>query len=258
MNFRFAIFLLFCLSVLSSDAQYRKSIPGYLGSKNAFAISVMPNIVSTATLFDLNQIPPLGLLYERAISRRGSLSFCLGLSSGVINMDAYKGFSYNRNNKLRVMVNGISRALEEMDGRLSYKYQYYSVAKSYYMLRSGAIAPQGKYIKSGLTLYRYQIVRDDMSYRIYDGFKFETYTNPNGQFRQLLSGSFLLEFGAKRFLGKHVFYQKAIAVNIPFNFWESSQGKTYYNIDEYNEANLGLHLSKIQTFNLSLSIGMAF
>jgi len=259
MTIKQALFILGFFVCTFGMGQIQKSIPGFLGSRNAVSVEVMPNFALSEQMLQQFLSPAIGLTFERAMSRRGSLSISIGHSSGVLNEYAYMGFreSQYRNNSLYVYIADEPKKVFSLDGWMHYRNNYVTVAKSYYRLKSGSIAPQGKFLKLGLTYQIFKITKEDFDYTIDDG-SYSKRKNPGKQYKSLNMASFMIEFGSKRFISKHLFFQKAFSLNIPGNLWTTSRGKTYYNIDDYNETNLAFFLSKSQIFNFSLAFGAAF
>ncbi len=246
---------IFCILTFH-DMRAQKSVPGYLGSRNLVGIKVMPNISFDEMFVNQLLLPSINLNYEWVQSRRGSVSFSAGQANNILYEEHYARFRGNENT-LFVTVNNKLVKVKEYHGQLNYNNTYFSVSKSFYNLRSGSIAPQGKYFKMGLTINLMRIKKDQFEYTVEDN-KSTKFTNPNETFKTLKLGSFNMEFGAKRFMGKHIFIQKALAVNMPFNFWTSSTSHAYYNLEDYNETNLIYAVSVAQTLNLSLALGYAF
>jgi hypothetical protein len=241
--------LLICFSLnLLSFANNGKSIPGYLGSKNAAAIKIQPNFALSENLLRQLIRPSIGLTYERVINRRSSFTIGFGSSKNSIGDSAYYPFE-DRGNYL-ILDNSVYPS--SYYGYINYNNTYLSISKSYYNLLSGSIAPMGFYTKIGYTLNLQKITEDNLSYKIGP--------NPNGnsQYKTQYTSSFNLEFGSKRFINKNIFIQKSIAFNLPFNFWSTSNYHNYNNIEDYNETNLNFYLSKARTLNLSIGVGAAF
>jgi hypothetical protein len=246
------IFIL-CFLSLAAYLPGQKSIPGYKGSVNAVSFRVMP------VLFNIEQIiyPNIGFEYERAISRKTSITVSAGIAPGIMDGSQLRLFDNQR--PLRVSYNGVERNISTFTGSINYNNNFVSVSKAFYMLKSGSIAPQGKYLRMGLTLNQLKIKKENNTYGFIDNKSYTTFKNNTGvTYKSMNLTSFNLEFGSKRFISKSIFYQKSLAFNVPFNFWSASRNKTYYNIEDYNENALVMYISKIQTLNCSLSIGMAF
>ncbi len=241
--------LLICFLInLYSFASNGKSIPGYLGSKNAVAIKIQSNFAISEDLLRQLIRPSLGLTYERVINRRSSFTIGFGSSKNSIGVPTYYSFE-ERGNYLILDNSGYKSYYE---GYLNYNNKYLTISKSYYNLASGSIAPMGFYTKFGYTLNLQKITEDKFTYLIG--------TNPNGntQYKTQFTSSINFEFGSKRFINKNIFIQKSIAFNLPFNFWSTSNYHNYTNIEDYNETNLNFYLSKTRTLNFSIGVGAAF
>jgi len=241
--------LLICFSSgLFSFANNGKSVPGYLGSKNAASIKIQPNFATSEDILRQLLRPSLGVTFERVINRRSSFTIAFGNSKNSISANAYYPFE-DRGNYL-ILDNSVYKSYYE--GYLNYNNTYLSISKSYYNLLSGSIAPMGFYTKIGYTLNLQKITKDNLTYKIGP--------NPNGnsQYKTQYTSSINLEFGSKRFINKNIFIQKSVAFNLPFNFWTTSNYENYNNIEDYNETNLNFYLSKARTLNISIGVGAAF
>jgi hypothetical protein len=250
-----SILTYFCfLSCGLVNAQAEKSIPGFLGSRNAVCIKVMPNIAFDHMFESQLLSPSINLNIERAISRRGSLTFSIGKANNIITAGSYDRFT-NVKNRLVVSSKNASVKVDRLDGEVQYSNTYFSIAKSYYNLQSGSIAPQGKYFKVGYTLNLLKIKKDNLTYILeYGG----SLTHTDGKYKTRSLGSLNMETGSKRFISRHLFFQKAFAINIPFQFWGISRNNTFFNVEDYNESNLIAVVSVVQTLNVSLAFGYAF
>ncbi len=244
---KFILFVCFSINFYSF-ASNGKSIPGYLGSKNAAAIKIQSNLATSEDFLLQLLRPSIGISYERVLSRRGSITLGFGNSKNTIYSSSYYPFVENKNNRLAFSNTAYSSPIE---GSVEYRNTYFSIAKSYYNLASGSLAPLGFYTKIGYTLNLQKIIKDNMLYLIG--------SNPNGTslYQTQYTSSLNLEFGSKRFINKNIFIQKSIAFNIPFNFWTTSNTR-FVNIEDFNETNLNFYLSKARTLNLSIGIGAAF
>jgi hypothetical protein len=249
-------FILFFIACFYAKAQ--KSIPGYLGSRNLLSVKYMPDLYigndGPATILRIFN-PTIGVTYERAMSRKTSLSFSAGRMNSMVYAGEYDNFRESRRNDLFVTIDKQPVKVDKLKGFVRYRNNYFSVSKSYYRLRSGSIAPQGKFLKIGFTLNNSKIRTDSLTYTLSNK---NTINNNGKSYQGLTLTSFHIEFGAKRFIGKHLFIQKSVAFNIPFNFWDTTRSKYYYNIEDYNETHLAYYLSRKQTLNFSLAIGAAF
>ena len=244
------IFLLYSLLLtIIGFANNGKSVPGYLGSKNAVSLKFQSNVAVSDDFLSQLLRPSVGATYERVINRRSSLSLGFGNSKNRIYDYAYYPFLDNRYNDL-ILDN--TNSYTSLDGYVSYNNTYFNVSKSYYNLASGSIAPMGFYTKIGYTLNFQKITKDAMTY--YIG------ANPNGNslYKTQRTSSLNLEFGSNRFINKNIFIQKSIAFNLPFNFWSTSRDNVFNNIEDFNETYLNFYLSKARTFNISIGIGAAF
>lgn len=245
--------MLLVLPVYSGlQAQNGKSIPGYFGARNAVSFVVSPNVSLSERLFDRLLNPYLGVNLERAINRRSSINIGFGTNSSWFNGYDYYRFTDYAEADLYLEGNSVG----EFSGKLFYSNHYFSVSKSFYFLGAGSIAPQGKYFKMGLNWNFYKITKDQMGYYVYS--KSKTYSNPDSDFKTRTLGSFNMELGSKRFIGKNLFLQTAIAFNTPLNFWSTESGYDYRNINDFNESFIGYKLGYIQTCNISVSLGYAF
>jgi hypothetical protein len=241
--------LLICFSSsLFSFANNGKSIPGYLGSKNAASIKIQPNFATSEDILRQLLRPSLGVTFERVVNRRSSFTIAFGNSKNTISSSSYYPFIENKNNRLAFSNTAYSSPIE---GSVDYRNTYFSIAKSYYNLASGSLAPLGFYTKIGYTLNLQKIIKDNMRYEIGN--------NPNGAslYQTQYTSSLNLEFGSKRFISKNIFIQKSVAFNLPFNFWTTSNTR-FLNIEDFNETNLNFYLSKARTLNISIGIGAAF
>jgi hypothetical protein len=238
-------------------AQNNKSIPGFLGSRNAVSIKLQPNFAPGALIQQLLS-PTIGVTYERALSRRGSISVSAGMGAGTYNEEAFFGFD-DRGNEIYMLDQAAQEEHRVLGytGWITYKNSYISLSKSYYMLQTGSIAPQGKSFKFGLTYNFFRITDEDMEYLVEDD-NLSRIKNPDKDYKTLRLLSFNVEFGSKRFFSKHLFFSKSFALNIPGNFWSTSSGKTFNNIDDFQETHLAFFFSKVQTFNFSFGLGAAF
>ena len=243
-------FLLFiCLLLgINTHAFGGKSIPGYLGAKNAVALKIQSNLATSEDFLLQLLRPSIGISYERVLSRRGSITLGFGNSKNTIYSSSYYPFLENKNNRLAFTNTAYSSPIE---GSVEYRNTYFSIAKSYYNLASGSLAPLGFYTKIGYTLNLQKIIKDKMRYEIG--------SNPNGVslYQTQYTSSLNIEFGSKRFISKNIFIQRSIAFNVPFNFWTTSNTR-FLNIEDFNETNLNFYLSKARTLNVSIGVGAAF
>ena len=247
----------FLLCFPAANAQVEKSVPGFLGSRNAVSIKVMPNLTFDSEFFTQLVTPNILISYERAISRRSSFTICAGQTRSLFGDDAVLRFRNSRRNKLYITKAGKPVLVSDHEGYMRYRNTTLSIAKSYYSLKKGSIAPQGKFFKLGLTLNLIKLERDSFSYQL-QGETDRVYNPGNTTYNTMSMGSANFEFGSKRFISNHLFFQKGFAINIPFNVWMTSRNHSYYNIDDYNETNLYFLTSVVQTLNVSLAFGYAF
>ena len=231
------------------QAENGKSIPGYLGSLNAASLKIQSNIAISNDVINQLLRPSIGMSYERVLSRRGSITLGIGNSKNSFNQESYNSFTERAN---RLILDNSAWYNARIQGNIKYSNSYFSIAKSYYNLASGSMAPMGFYTKIGYTLNLQKIIQDNMTYIIG--------ANPNGNssYKTQHTSSINLEFGSKRFISKNIFIQKSLAFNWPFNFWSTSKNLYFYNIEDFNETHLNFYLSKARTINASIGIGAAF
>lgn len=253
MSIRHISFIILSCFAFGIKAQNGKSIPGYLGARNAISFNVTPHVSINERLVDRLIKPYLGISLERAINRRSSVTVAIGQGDSYFEESDYYRFMEITSNELILSNN---EEIYGFNGRLTYSNQYLSISKSYYFLGAGSIAPQGKYFKMGLNWNFYKIKKDNFEYLSYSSGK--TYTNPETDFVRRTLGSFNMEFGSKRFIGKNLFIQKSIAFNTPLNFWSTDNGFEYRSINDFNETFIGYKLGYVQTLNFTLSLGYAF
>ncbi len=247
----------FLLCFPAANAQVEKSVPGFLGSRNAVSIKVMPNLTFDSEFFTQLVNPNILVSYERAVSRRSSFTICAGRTRSLYSDDAVLRFKNSRKNELYITKSGKPVQVIGREGYLRYKNTTFSIAKSYYSLKKGSIAPQGKFFKLGLTFNLMKVEEDSFLYQLRN--ETAKISNPGGNtYKTLGMGSANFEFGSKRFISTHLFFQKAFAFNVPFNLWMTSKYHTYYNVEDYNETNLYFLTSIVQTLNVSLAFGYAF
>lgn len=244
-------FIWVIFNCIQLHADSGKSIPGYLGSKNTLCFSIMPNIYPT-----FNNLPMMSITYERVLTRKSCISIAYGYKSGKINETDYSKFESHKND-LMVIYDG-SEALTFYKGYITYSQKQYSISKTNYILRLGSIAPQGKFIRYGFTLNEYRIQSDSMTYSMYGNNKTLYFKAPSSDYKTKRLGFINFEYGSTRFVSKNIFIRKAIAFNLPLNFWETTSFKVYNNIEDFNESNLGSFISQTQKLNLTLGIGIAF
>jgi hypothetical protein len=238
-------FLAIVIAPLAIKAQTGKSIPGFLGSKNCISLTAKANFNPNSDLFLQLFSPSKGLQFERVTSRRGSVSFGYTNQNVTIDEYSYDAFHY-KDNDLNI------------PGWNSYNMteKHFFIAKSYYHLGLGSIAPQGAYLRFKYNLYWQKITHDNMDY----GNGVTTKKNPNGNtlYKTQNTSSVGIEFGRKRFINKNIFIEKSVAFNFPSNFWHTSSDTPYSSIEDFNETHMNYYMSKNRTVQFQLSIGAAF
>jgi hypothetical protein len=249
----FNLLTLTFICISSALAESGKSVPGYFGARNAASLFVNPNISVGEKLVERLFKPDIGLSFERAVNRRASYTIAVGTNSGYFDENDYFRFFELLNN--RIVID--NKELYEIQGKIHYSNKFVSISKSFYSLRSGSIAPQGKYFKLGLKWNFFKITKDDLNYQMYDNVT-SWYRNPETDFKTRILGTITSEFGAKRFLTKNIYVQRSIAFNLPLNFWLTGNYSSYENMNDYNESFLGYRLSYMQTFSFNISLGYAF
>jgi len=237
-------------------SQSGKSIPGYLGSRNALSLNIAPNVIPNDQFIQQLIDPTVSISYERATSRRNSFFLSIGTCTGSFNGDVPYNYLLNQHNKLYVKVNGTPTRIGLIDSLLLYNVKTISIGRCYYHLKSGSIAPQGKSLRLGLTYNIYKVLKDDLVYHTETGGI--TFMNPNNSYKSHGMLSFNMEFGSRRFITKHLFFRKSFSVNIPFNLWTAVRNQTFNNIEDFNETHLAFFISKVQTVNFSIGVGAAF
>lgn len=238
-------------------AQSGKSIPGYLGSRNALSLNLAPNVVLPFDQFLNNFITPaLSISYERATSRRNSFYLSASTQLNIIDSDLMDNYLGNQRDKLFVKVNGSQTQIGGFGGYLLYNVKTLSIGRGYYHLKSGSLAPQGKSFRIGLTYNIFKVISDSLQYHGEIGGL--SFNNPNNDYKSHGMLSLNMEFGSRRFIGKHLFFRKSFSFNIPFNLWTAVRNKTFNNIEDFNETYVAFYNSKVQTVNVSIGIGVAF
>ena len=246
--------LLLCLLPYFANAQYGKSVPGFLGAKNCISISLQPNINPSVDL--LNQLvhPGKGLQYEIVTSRRGSVSVGYTVQNIKIDEYSYEAFDYKDNDLSIPNFNIYDRTRYE--GTIDINEKHFFIAKTYYHLSMGSIAPQGGYIRFKYNMYSQKITDDQMEYSNGTVHK----KNPNGAalYKTQNMSSVGIELGRKRFINKNIFIEKSVAFNLPNNFWSTSSDQIYRNIEDFNETHMNYYMSKNRTLQFHISLGFAF
>ncbi|HEY1046325.1 MAG TPA: hypothetical protein VGF79_07795, partial [Bacteroidia bacterium] len=205
----------------------------------------------------LNNLPMMNVSFEKATSRKSSITFSFGFKSGIVTESDYDRFK-SRSNKLMVVYNG-DETLTFFNGDVRYNQSYFSLSKTFYLLRYGSIAPQGKFIRYGFSLHSYKINKDMMTYSYYDDQDQKiSFSHPVDNYKSKKLGFINFEFGSMRFISKNFFIRKAVAFNLPLNFWRTTGNKTFNSIEDFNETNLGYFISNTQKINFSLGLGFAF
>jgi len=132
-------------------AQNGKSIPGFLGSKNCISLTAQANVNPNMDFFLQLFSPSKGIQFERVTSRRGSVSF--GYTNQNITIDEYSfdAFQYKDNDLFVPAWN--SNGYTSYKGRISFAENHFFIAKTYYHLALGSIAPQGAYMRFKYNLH---------------------------------------------------------------------------------------------------------
>lgn len=251
---KFIAFLAIVIAPAAIKAQTGKSIPGFLGSKNCISLTSKVNFNPNSDLFLQLFSPSKGLQFERATSRRGSVSF--GFTNQKITIDeySYDAFHY-KDNDLNIP-GWNAYGYTSYKGNISINEKHFFIAKSYYHLGLGSIAPQGAYLRFKYNLYWQTITKDDMEYG--NGVTTKKNINGNNLYKTQNTSSVGIEFGRKRFINKNIFFEKSVAFNFPSNFWHTSSNTQYGSIEDFNETHMNYYMSKNRTVQFQLSIGAAF
>jgi hypothetical protein len=251
---KFIALLLIVIAPNAIIAQNGKSIPGFLGSKNCISLTAQANVNPNMDFFLQLFSPSKGIQFERVTSRRGSVSF--GYTNQNITIDEYSfdAFHYKDNDLFVPAWN--SYGYTSYKGRISFAENHFFIAKTYYHLALGSIAPQGAYMRFKYNLHWQKVTNDEMEY----GNGVTTKKNPNGNslYKTQNTSSFGLEFGRKRFFNKNLFIEKSVAFNLPNNFWHTSSDTKYSSIEDFNETHMNYYMSKNRTVQFHLSVGLAF
>lgn len=248
---------LLLLSITDGNAQKEKSVPGYLGKRNCLGLYGTFNLTTTKDFQNQIVQPEAGFEYEKVMNRRGAYVFSAGIRNGT--MDKYSLKPEEREHKFLSVIDGNKTyTLSEEDGRQSYSCNSISLSRVYYMLGRGAIAPQGKYLRLGVTWMFYKLKSDDMNYSYYNNFNQKIQVNNQDQdFKSMNKGFFAFELGSRRFFGNSVYFRKSLSVNIPFDFWADLGVREYNRITDYQEDMLHQYISNMNVLRLNLAIGIA-